>query len=69
MYEVKVSDMTCGSCAKSIKNVLQNADSNLELIVDLKGQLLKIQTTLGENVLKNLIEESGFPVKEIKRLN
>lgn len=69
MYEVKVSEMTCGSCANSIKNVLQNADPNLELTVDLKGQLLKVQTALEENTLKKLIEETGFPVKEIKRYN
>lgn len=69
MYVVKVSDLTCGSCAHSIKSVLQHADPSLELSVDLKEQTLTVKTNLEENKLKTLIEDAGFPVKETKRLD
>lgn len=69
MFEIKVSEMTCGSCAVSIKNVLKHADPEAEVKVNIKDQTVQVQSNQEESVIKKLIEEADFPVLESRKIS
>lgn len=62
MYEVKVSGMTCGSCASAIGYALKTIDPKVEVSVDLKTQTVKIKSDQEQQNITSLIEEAGYPV-------
>ncbi len=62
MYEIQVAEMTCGSCASSIKHVLKKVDADVEVKINLKSQTVQVQSSQKEEVITKLIEEAGFPV-------
>lgn len=69
MYEVKVSGMTCGSCASSIGHVLKNLDPDVKVTVDLKTQTVRVQSEKNEKDITALIEEAGFPVLDSTKID
>lgn len=69
MYEVKVSGMTCGSCANSISHVLKSIDPKVKVEVDLKQQIVRVETEKSEKEITALIEEAGFPVSGSRQIN
>ena len=69
MYEVKVSGMTCGSCASSISHVLKSIDPKVKVEVDLKQQIVRVETEKSEKEITALIEEAGFPVSGSRQIN
>ncbi|MDZ4082054.1 MAG: heavy metal-associated domain-containing protein [Bdellovibrionales bacterium] len=69
MYEVKVSGMTCGSCANSISHVLKSIDPKVKVEVDLQEQIVRVETEKSEKEITALIEEAGFPVSGSRQIN
>ena len=69
MYEVKVSGMTCGSCASSITHALKTIDPKVKVSVDLQTQTVRVESDKNENDITALIEEAGYPVSESKKVN
>jgi len=69
MFEIKVSEMTCSSCAGSIKYVLRKVDPTAEVKVNLKDQTVQVQSNQEESVISKLIEEAGFPVLESRKIS
>lgn len=68
MYEVKVSGMTCGSCANSISYALKSIDPDVGVSVDLKTQTVRVKSSRGQSEITALIEEAGYPVLGAKKL-
>ncbi len=68
MYEIKVSGMTCPSCANSIGYVLKAIDPKVEVSVDLKTQTVKVKTEKDQAQVTALIEDAGYPVLGSKKL-
>lgn len=68
MYEFKVSEMTCGSCANSIKHVLKTVDPDVEIKVNIKAQTVQVQSNQKEEVINKLIEQAGFPVLDSRKI-
>lgn len=69
MYEFKVSEMTCGGCANSIKYALQKVDPLVEVRINLKNQTVQVKTEEKESVVGSIIEQAGFPVLDSKKIS
>lgn len=69
MYEIKVSEMTCGGCASSIRHVLEKVDPLVDVKIDLKSQIVMVKSSQQVDAIANLIEEAGFPVLSKRVLN
>lgn len=69
MYEVKVTGMTCGSCASSISRVLKRADPDVQVSVDVAKETVSVKSKIGQTLIAELVEEAGFPVVAIKNIN
>lgn len=69
MYEIKVSGMTCGSCANSMTYALRSIDPKVEVSVDLKSQTVKVKSDRAQTEITALIEDAGYPVLAAKNPN
>jgi copper chaperone CopZ len=66
---IKVDGMVCDFCAQSIKKVFSKQESVEGVAVDLdKGEIivdLKDGQTLDDDVMKGLVVDAGYTVREI----
>ncbi|AUN97656.1 hypothetical protein C0V70_05910 [Bacteriovorax stolpii] len=69
MYEIKVSGMTCGGCVRSVTNALKSLDSKANVNIDLKSQLVTVESEKGQDDIVSAIEEAGYTIVETKKLN
>lgn len=66
MYEIKVSGMTCGGCVNSVTKALKSLDSEAKVNVDLKEQLVKIESAKAKSEILETIEDAGYSVLDVK---
>lgn len=69
MYEIKVSGMTCGGCVRSVTTALKSLDSNATVDVNLKSQLVTVESEKGQDEIVSAIEEAGYTIVETKKLH
>ena len=62
MYEFKVQGMTCGGCVKSVTNSIKKVDADASVDVDLKTQIIKIDSSKGQGDFTTSIGNAGFDV-------
>lgn len=65
MYKFKVGNMTCMSCFHNIEDALKEFDPSIHAKADVKNQLVSVESEQSVEQLKKLIEEAGYPVKEV----
>ena len=59
--ELKIENMTCGGCAKSVTKAIQSVDANAKIITDPASRLVKIDTTVSSDAVQKVLEEAGYP--------
>ena len=69
MYEIKVSGMTCGGCVSSITNALKSMDSKASVTVNLKSQIVTVESEKVQDDIVSAIEDAGYSVIEAKKLH
>lgn len=69
VLSVKVFGLSCGACANSLEKSLKKVDGVEKVKVDLDNFQVQIETTktVADNVLKELLLNSGYNVESIKR--
>jgi copper chaperone len=60
--ELRVTGMTCGGCAASVKRALARADAEAEVDVDLASGLVRIDGAITLESARHAIEDAGFGV-------
>ena len=63
MITLTVEGMTCMGCVASVKSALEKADPTAKVEVDLDSGRVDIDGALGEAAARDVIEGSGFDVK------
>ncbi len=59
--ELKIENMTCGGCAKSVTKAIQSVDANAKIETDPATRLVRIETTASSDALQKVLEEAGYP--------
>lgn len=65
IIEVRVPDMSCGNCEKSIRKGLDSEVDVKVLSVNLESKVIQIETSHDEEFVKSKIEESGFSPESV----
>lgn len=60
MIRLRVPDMTCGGCARSVTRAVQSVDANARIDVDVPAREVRVQTTADEQALLTALEEAGY---------
>ena len=59
--ELKIENMTCGGCAKSVTRAIQSVDPNARVETDPAARSVKIETSANLATLQQVLEEAGYP--------
>lgn len=60
MLRLRVPNMTCGGCARSVTRAVQRVDANARVDIDVPAREVRVQTTADEQVLLKALEEAGY---------
>ena len=63
MIKLKVEEMACGGCVKSIKEALTALDSNVAVEADLETGAVDVTSEASPEAVREAIEEAGFPAR------
>lgn len=59
--QLKIENMTCGGCAKSVTRVIQSVDPNARIEADLAARSVRIETSVNLSALQQALDEAGYP--------
>ena len=61
MIELKVNDMTCGHCVKTITKTVTSLDPNAKVEADLGTKHVRIESSRPAAELAKALGEAGYP--------
>jgi copper chaperone len=59
--ELKIENMTCGGCAKSVTKAIQSIDPNAGIETNPAARTVKVETTATSAALQKALQEAGYP--------
>ncbi|MEO5759448.1 MAG: heavy-metal-associated domain-containing protein [Mesorhizobium sp.] len=59
--ELRIENMTCGGCAKSVTKAIQSVDPNAKIETNPAARMVKVETTAPSAALQRVLEEAGYP--------
>ncbi len=68
--EIIIEGMSCGHCVKRVENTLKELGEIQDVIVSLEDRkaVITLKETIDDNKLKEVIEDAGYDITEIKNL-
>lgn len=61
-YKVKVNNISCSNCAKTITNAILKQDQDANVKVNINNSMVYVQGTLSESELGKSLKECGYPI-------
>jgi len=58
---LKIENMTCGGCAKSVTKAIQSVDPNATVKPDPAARTVKVETAATVADIERVLEEAGYP--------
>ena len=58
---LRIENMTCGGCAKSVIKAIQSVDPNANIETNPATRMVKVETTATSAALQQVLEEAGYP--------
>ena len=62
MQVFKVSGMTCSHCERAVTQAIQALDPQAQVQVDLAAGTVQVQSSAGEQAIREAISEEGYQV-------
>ncbi|MBN8953684.1 MULTISPECIES: heavy-metal-associated domain-containing protein [unclassified Rhizobium] len=59
--DLKIENMTCGGCARSVTKAIQSVDPAARVEADPATRTVKVDTTATGAALRKVLEEAGYP--------
>ncbi|MFK0166486.1 heavy-metal-associated domain-containing protein [Rhizobium sp. NPDC090279] len=59
--ELKIENMTCGGCARSVTKAIQSVDPDAKVEADPAARTVKVDTTAPGIALRRVLDEAGYP--------
>lgn len=63
MIELKLPDMTCGHCVKTVTSTVQKLDPQAKVVCDLSTHDVKIETALPRERVVQALAIEGYPAQ------
>lgn len=58
--DLKIENMTCGGCARSVTKAIQSVDPNAKVETNPAARAVKVETTAPQAVILQVLEEAGY---------
>jgi len=59
--ELKIENMTCGGCAKSVTRAIQSVDPNAGIETNPAARTVRVETRASTAAVQKVLEEAGYP--------
>ncbi|AVA26114.1 heavy-metal-associated domain-containing protein [Rhizobium sp. NXC24] len=59
--ELRIENMTCGGCARSVTKAIQSVDPDAKIETNPDARTVKIETTASQSALQQILEKAGYP--------
>ncbi len=59
--ELRIKNMTCGGCAKSVTKAIQSVDPIARVETNPEARAVKVETTATAGAIQQVLEEAGYP--------
>ena len=66
MKKLRIEKMTCKNCLAHVKDALNALEGTGVIEAELAGKYVLVDTTADNETLRNLIEDEGYDLVEIK---
>jgi copper chaperone len=63
--ELKIENMTCGGCAKSVTKAIQSVDPSAGIETNPAARTVKVETTATSAALQKVLQDAGYPATTI----
>jgi copper chaperone len=63
--ELKIENMTCGGCAKSVTKAIQSVDPTARIETNPATRLVTVETTATRADLQQVLADAGYPASAI----
>ena len=63
MLKLKVPDMTCGHCVRTIEKAVKAIDAEADVRTDLAGKLVTIESRQGDQAIVAALRSAGYESK------
>lgn len=67
MYKFKIDSLNCMSCFHNIEDSLKEFDKSIDANVDIRNQILTVNSSRTAEEIVKVIEEAGYPVSGVSR--
>jgi len=58
--DLKIEDMTCGGCARSVTKAIQSVDPNARVEANPAARAVKVETTATQAAILQVLEKAGY---------
>ncbi|AFZ43544.1 heavy metal transport/detoxification protein [Halothece sp. PCC 7418] len=62
MIQLNVPSIKCDGCAEAITNEIKSHDPNAKIDVDVENKIVKVETTVQETAVREMINSAGHTV-------
>ncbi|KQY08915.1 heavy metal transport/detoxification protein [Rhizobium sp. Root73] len=59
--ELKIENMTCGGCAKSVTKAIQSVDPNAVIETNPAARTVRVETTVSAVAVQRVLDDAGYP--------
>lgn len=59
--KLRIDNMTCGGCARSVTATIKAIDPNASVDIDVASKLVNVQSAADEQKVIDALAEDGFP--------
>jgi copper chaperone len=60
MLKLKVQDMSCGHCARTIEKAVKSIDPAAQVAIDLVSSTVAVETKADETAIRDVIRSAGY---------
>ena len=59
--KLRIDNMTCGGCARSVTATIKELDQNAVVTIDVATKLVDVETQISQDEVIAALTEDGFP--------
>lgn len=59
--QLRIEDMTCGGCAKSVTAAITSVDPNAKVEANPAARTVKVATSASEDQILKVLDQAGYP--------
>lgn len=59
--ELRIENMTCGGCARSVTKAIQSVDPDAKVEANPPARAVRVETTASRAAIQQVLQEAGYP--------